>query len=126
MNPNDVVDIGSVLLVLGAGLLGMYVHYLTVKHKGRSDMPDWFYKYLITENPNNGKLQIVTFLSAMGALYSLGTFDLVNYDWFIEALKNGALFKPAISGIVTAIGTGYICDSSASKGAPKDVQPSNP
>lgn len=121
MNPNDLVDLGSVLLVLGSGMLGMYFHFLAINRKGRSGMPKYFFQYLFTQNPNNGKLQLITFFSAMGGLYSLGTFDLVNYTWFVEALKAGALFKPALTGIISAIGAGYICDSTSAKGADKNV-----
>ena len=94
----------------------MWFHWISIQNKGRTGLPEHFYQYLLTQNPNNGKMQIVIFASAMAGLYSIGTFDLVNYTYFMEALRAGSLFKPAISGIITAMGAGYICDSAGSKG----------
>lgn len=116
MSDKDVIDLGSVVIVLLSGLLGMWVHWMTINKKGRTGLPEHFYQYLFTDNPNNGKMQIVIFASTMAGLYSIGTFDLVNYTYFMEALRAGELFKPAVSGIITAIGAGYICDSAGSKG----------
>ena len=115
MNAADTVDIGSTAVVLLSGLFGMYVHWKVICARGRvKAQRKWFYQYLFTDNPNNGKLQLIMFASTMGGLYSLGTFDLVSYDYFVEALKEGALFKPTVSGIISAVGAGYLCDSAGS------------
>lgn len=115
MNSADVVDIGSTAVVLLSGLLGMYIHWRIICARGRvSARRKWFYQYLFTDNPNNGKLQIALFATTMGGLYTLGTFDLVSYDYFVEALSAGQLFKPTVSGIISAVGAGYLCDSAGS------------
>ena len=116
MNSADLISIGSTAIVLLSGLAGMYLHWLSIRKKGRRNARQHFYQYLFTDNPNNGKMQIFVFASTMAGLYSMHQFDLVSYKYFVEALKNGYWFWPTMNGIFVAVGAGYICDSAVASG----------
>jgi len=121
-NQTDLVDIGSVAVVIGSGLFGTFLHYVFARYKGRRNAKRGFVKYLIADNPKNGSVNLMLFAGSMSSLYSLGQFDLVNYQYFIEAWNNGALYKPTVAGMVSAFMAGWISDGISGAGNSKPVK----
>lgn len=108
------INIGVMAIVLFSGLFGMWYHWRTAKRRG--DVSGTFYSYLVADNPMHTGTTLTMFLMAMGGLFSVGSFDAVQIDAFVEALSNGYLYSPMVSAVAVATTTGYACDSRFNKG----------
>lgn len=106
------ISIGLIMLV--AGLLGMYIHFRVAKHDGRE--LGKFFDYLMADNPGKTGLTLFAYVGAMSTLFALGSFDQLRLDAFIAALRNGYLYAPMAQGVAQAITAGYMADSMLNKG----------
>lgn len=110
---NDNISIGIALTILISGALGMYTHFRIAKRDKRVNST--FLEYMLADRPGASGMTVGAFVSAMGVLYSAGTFDHIQFSVFIEALKNGYFYKPFFGCVATSWVTGYVCDSMINK-----------
>ena len=111
------IQLSVVAIVLLFGFLGMWVHFLQGKRRGTE--AGTFWNYLFLDRPGATGITVMAFVSAMGGLFSLGTFDQVYWGAFVEAMKNGVLYAPMASAVATSFTTGFAFDSMMNQGAPK-------
>jgi len=107
------INIAVATIIMASGFIGMYAHWRILLRRG--SVTGTFIDYMLSDNPTRSGVTVGAFTSAMGLLYAAGTFDNLQIDAFVEALKNGYLYTPMVSGIVVAFTTGYFCDSTINK-----------
>jgi hypothetical protein len=108
------IQLSIVAIVLAFGFLGMWVHFL--QKKRRKEEFGTFKDYLFADSPGSTGITMLAFLSAMGGLFQIGSFDQVLLEPFVTALKNGVLYSPMISAVAQAFVTGFAFDSMLNKG----------
>lgn len=111
------IQLSVVAIILLFGFLGMWTHFLQCKRRGTET--GTFRNYLFADSPGATGITVGAFISAMGGMFSLGTFDQVYWSAFVEALKAGVLYAPMASAVATAFTTGFAFDSMMNQGSKK-------
>ena len=103
------INIELAIVIFAFGLFGMYVHWRIAKRDGRA--MGTFYDYLFADNTKGSGITLFAFISSIGGLFAIGSFDAVRLDATWEALTNGFIYAPMAQAIVLSVTTGYACDS---------------
>jgi hypothetical protein len=111
------INLTLAAMIFAFGLLGMYIHWRIAKRAKRVE--GTFFDYLFADNPSGTGITLFAFASAMGGLFSIGSFDAVRLDAAWEALSNGYLYAPMAQAIALSVTTGYACDSVLNSGSGK-------
>lgn len=111
------IEISAGVLIVVAGLIGMWVHFLIAKRDKR--VAGNFISYLLADNPKGTGVTLFALFVSIGGLYSMGTFDDLDMDKVIAGLQTGVLIAPLLKSIAAATTAGYVCDSMLNKGSPQ-------
>lgn len=109
------IQISIAVLMMLAGLFGMWVHFRIVKRDKRVEGN--FISYLLADNQKGTGITLFTYLASIGGLFAIGAFDALNMDAAVAAMHNGVLYAPLAQGLATAVTAGYMCDSVLNSGS---------
>ena len=113
---NNSIPIDTLALMFGIGFIGVLGHWAKAAMRKQAS---WnLLRYLFVESKGASGSMFAAYIASMWALYSVGAFDIVKWEYVTEAWGNGVLFKPFLHAAIETMTAGYISDSAFNKAAP--------